>query len=130
MKNIDEINKDILELRKNNQSIEDISDGHHTFGDYLDMRNHYFIALCNAYAQISWKSKKHFDEENDPMFDGDFIAGINTPSGPITQHLKMKFWDDLHVPEIEKAPRYDGYTEDDVKIRIKSLNGKVIVDKN
>ena len=88
------------------------------------MRNIYFIQLLNAYPEISWKSKKHFDEENDPMFDGDFIAGINTPDGVATQHLKMNFWDEVNVKEIDRAPQYDEYTENDVKIRIKSL-GKI-----
>jgi len=123
MKTIEEINQNIIELRRNGQSVKKISDSYHTFGDYIDMRNIYFIALCNAYPELSWKSKKHFDEENDPMFEGDFIAGIFTPDGPITQHLKLKFWDELSVQEIERAPQYDGYTEEDVKIRIKSLNG-------
>ena len=123
MKTIDEINEDILKLRDNNQSVKEISDGFHTFGEYIDMRNAYFIALCNAYRESSWKSKKHYDEENDPMFDGDFIAGIYTPDGLITQHLKLKYWDDLSIQEIERAPQYDGYTKEDVKTRIKSLNG-------
>ena len=122
MKTIDEINEDILELRENNQSVKEISDGFHTFGEYIDMRNAYFIALCNAYRESSWKSKKHYDEEKDPMFDGDFIAGIYTPDGLITQHLKLKYWDDLYVQEIERAPQYDGYTKEDVKVRIKSLS--------
>ncbi len=122
MKTIDEINEDILKLRENNQSVKEISDGFHTFGEYIDMRNAYFIALCNAYRESSWKSKKHYDEENDPMFDGDFIAGIYTPDGLITQHLKLKYWDDLYVPEIERAPQYDGYTQEDVKAHIKSLS--------
>lgn len=55
------------------------------------------------------------------MFNGCFIAGINTPKGVITFHLKMKFWDELKICEIYNAPKYDGYTEDDVKERIKSL---------
>ena len=85
------------------------------------MRNHWFIATLNSNPDISWKSKRHFDEENDPMFDDDFIAGINTPDGMATQHLKMKFWDDLHVRELDRAPKYDNYTEEDVKVRIKSI---------
>lgn len=123
MRTTEEINADIIELRKSGQSVKNVSDGYHTFGDYADMRNIYFIALCNAYSDLSWKSKNHFDEEHDPMFDGDFIAGIFTPDGPITQHLKLKFWDDLNVQEIERAPQYDGYTEEDVIVRIKSLHG-------
>jgi len=59
------------------------------------------------------------------MFDGDFIAGINTPTGIITQHIKMKYWDELDVREIDNAPQYDGYTEEDVKSRVKSLKRKL-----
>ena len=40
-----------------------------------------FCTLCNLLPEISWKSKKHFDEENDPMFNDSFIAGINTQKG-------------------------------------------------
>lgn len=121
MKSINEINKEIQEVKKQNQSIKEISDGNHTFGQYIDMRNNLFIALCNAYPEISWKSRKHYDEENDPMFNGDFIAGINSDKGTITFHLKMKYWDDIIVEEIDRAPKYDGYTEEDVISRIKSL---------
>ena len=119
---IDEINSKILEYKNNGGSVKDISDGHHTFGDYIGVRNELFIALCNAYRENSWKSKKHFDEENDPMFSGDFIAGINTNIGPITFHLKLKYWDELDVKELPRALKYDGYTEEDVIKRIKSLN--------
>ena len=122
MENIYDINKAIQELKNMNQNIKDVSDGHHTFGDYIDMRNNLFIALCNAYSDISWKSKKHYDEENDPMFNGDFIAGINSDTGMITFHLKMKFWDDLNVEEIDRAPKYDNYTSQDVIERIYALN--------
>lgn len=121
MENIYDINKAIQELKNMNQSIKEVSDGHHTFGDYIDMRNNLFIALCNAYCDISWKSKKHYDEENDPMFNGDFIAGINSDKGMITFHLKMKYWCDLDVKELDRAPEYDRYTEEDVKVRLKSL---------
>lgn len=121
MKSIEEINKYINELRTNNKSVKKISDGYHTFEDYTDMRNTLFVALCNSYPDISWKSKKHYDEESDPMFNGCFIAGINSKKGVITFHLKMKFWDDLNVEEIDRAPKYDNYSEEDVKKRIKSL---------
>ncbi len=122
MLTIEEINEEILELKNNHGKIKNISDGYHTIGDYLEMRNMYFIALCNAYPDISWKSKKHYDEDNDPMFNGDFIAGINTPKGAVAQHLKLKHWDELKVKEIDNAPKYDGYTDEDVKDRIESLS--------
>ncbi len=121
MKTVDDINADNVELRNNNKSVKEVSDKYHTFGDYVDMRNHLFAALCNAYKDKAWKSRKHYDEENDPMFNGDFIAGIDTPKGPVTFHLKLKFWDLVKVKELDRAPKYDGYTEEDVKERLNSL---------
>ena len=52
------------------------------------------------------------------------IAGINTPDGIIVKHLKMYYWDEVNVEEIDRVPQYDRYTEDEVKFRIKSL-GKI-----
>ena len=43
--------------------------------------------------------KKHFEEETDPMFNGDFIAGINTPQGPATYHIKLEYWDLFNIIE-------------------------------
>ena len=121
MKKIEEINDFILENRNNGKSVKEVSDGFHTFRDYIEMRNELFVALCNAYPDISWKSKRHYDEENDSMYNGDFIAGINTPAGMISFHLKLEYWDELLVDEIDRSPYYDGYTYEDVKLRIKSL---------
>jgi hypothetical protein len=123
MRTIEEINKDIMELRKAGISVNGISDGYHTIGDYKDMRNHWFISTLNSNPDISWKSKKHFDEKNDSIskFNGDFIAGIYTPEGLATQHLKLKYWDYLDVPELENAPKYDGYSEEEVKRRVLTI---------
>jgi hypothetical protein len=122
MTNIEGVNKAIQTLRNAGISVKEISDGHHTFGQYIEMRNCYFIELCNAYPELSWKSRNHFNEEEDPMFNDDFIAGINTPAGTVSQHLKMIHWDELRVREIDRAPKYVGYTEEDIKIRIRSLS--------
>lgn len=126
MKEIGEINLDISERRKSGCSVKGVSDKYHTFGDYIDIRNLWFIAYCNERPDISWKSLKHYDEVNDPIcnFNDDFIAGVNTPLGPVAQHLKMEYWNLLDVPKIEKAPKYDGYTFEDSKERIKSLYGR------
>ena len=127
MLSVEEINKAILELRNAGISVNEISDGFHTFGDYKDMRNRWFISTLNSNPTLSWKSKKHFDEENDKMYGGDFIAGINTPCGMATHHLKMKYWDKLKVQEIDRAPEYDGYTEEDVKERIDSIEKQDLI---
>ena len=54
----------------------------------------------------SWKSKLHSDGT---MYDGMFIVGLNTQDGPVTYHFDMKYWDiATQIPEIEKAPEWDG----------------------
>ena len=123
--NINELNNLIqIEKINGNISVKQISDGHHTFEDLYKNRLILFCVLCNSNPNISWKSKKHFDEENDPMFNGDFIAGINTPEGIATYHFKLEFWDLFQIPEIEKAPRYDNYDNATVLKRIYSLTKK------
>ena len=118
---VDIINGEIIRMKESGYSVKKISDGNHSFEDYNNMNNVLFIALCEAYKEYSWKSRKHYDEENDPMFNGDFIAGINTPKGVITKHIKLKDWDSLDVKEIDYAPKYDGYTNEDVEARVKTL---------
>ncbi len=123
--NINELNNLIqTEKRNGNILVKQISDGHHTFEDLYKNRLILFCTLCNINPDISWKSKKHFDEENDPMFKGDFIAGINTPEGVATYHFKLEFWDLFQIPEIEKAPKYDNYDNATVLKRIYSLSKK------
>ncbi len=122
MNKIEEINEMIQENKKLGIiSSKDISDGHHTFGELYKNRIILFCTLCNLLPNISWKSKKHFDEENDPMFFDSFIAGINTPEGIATYHIKLKYWDLFDVPELEKAPKYDNYNNEEVLKRILSL---------
>lgn len=118
----DNINKTILEAKnKGAISSKDISDGHHTFGDLYKHRIALFCVVCNSYPELSWKSKKHFNEEEDPMFNGNFIAGINTPFGQVAYHIKFENWDEFEITELERAPMYDGYNDKEALVRLKSL---------
>ncbi len=101
-------------------SAKDISDTHHTFRILYQERAILFALVCNQYPTLAFKSKRHF-EGTDPMFPGDFIAGIHTPKGLATFHLKLEFWDLFHVPELEKAPAYDGYSVEEGMNRLLSL---------
>ncbi len=103
-------------------STKDISDGHHTFRELYLQRLIMFCTICNCFPDLSFKSRKHYDEQNDPMFNGDFIAGINTPQGIASYHIKLEYWDLFDIPEIDRAPKYDNYTPDDVMSRILSLS--------
>ena len=123
--NLDEdivrINNQIKSIKESGRSVKLVSDSHHTFNELYIQRTILFAALCNAYPNLSWKSKKHYDEENDPMFEGDFIVGINTPDGIATYHFKLEYWDLFNVQELDRALKYDGYEPEIVMERIKSL---------
>ena len=121
--NTEIINKEI-EKQKQLKSIntKQISDTHHTYEVLYKQRLILFSILCNKFPEISWKSKKHYDEENDPMFNGDFIAGINTPKGTATFHIKLKYWDLFNVTELDRAYPYDGSSVEDIMGRLLSLN--------
>lgn len=56
------------------------------------------------------------------MFNGDFIAGINTPKGIASYHIKLEYWDLFDISEIDRAPKYDNYSPEDVIKRILSLS--------
>lgn len=100
---VDMKNADILDTKK-------VSDKWHTFGELYMQRLFLFSIICRQNKDIAWKSRKHYDEENDPMFNGDFVVGLNTPKGPAAYHFKIEFWDLFNIKEIPNAPQYDGYT--------------------
>lgn len=93
-----------------------ISDGYHTFDELYAHRIMLFICLMKHNKLISWKSKLHDDGSS---LEGWFVAGIKTSSGDITYHIPDKFWSSLgDIPTLEKAPKWDGHTSDDVIRRL------------
>lgn len=102
--------------------IGDVSDGYHTFNELYHHRAVLFAALCNLYPDYAWKSKQH-DDPNFPMYDGMFICGINAPDGQATYHYDIDpYWDMFDVPELPRAPKFDGHTPAMAIERIRSLN--------
>lgn len=93
--------------------VSSISDGYHTFRELYDFRKAYNALLFNAWAKLGkydvYKSKNH-EEGGDPMFDGYFVVGCNTPFGQVTNHYKMDTWDLFQVEEREYAVKWDGHT--------------------
>ena len=93
-----------------------LSDGFHTFEELYEHRNTLLCAfLLETEAGKAWKSKLHHDSSS---YDGWFIAGVTLPTGEITYHLPMDYWDLLQVDELEMAPEWDGHTPTDVVDRI------------
>ena len=109
------------DLRKilNVGRVQDYSDGYHTFEELYDHRMFLFLIICNTeeYSKFAWKSKLHDDGT---MYDNYFIVGVTTPKGDFTYHYDMKHWNKFNVKVLERAPKWDGHTSDDIT-RLESL---------
>jgi len=102
----------------------DTSDGYHTFNELYHHRAVLFSVIVSMFPDLSWKSKQHHDPENNPMYEGMFIVGINTPKGQATYHYDIdQYWNMFKCKELEQAPEYDGHTPDEAIKRIALLKG-------
>lgn len=99
-----------------------VSDGHHTFGELYEFRM-YYNALA-AVALSEWgipvsKSNKHNDGHY--PFDDDtwFIVVMELPTGQVSNHYRMEYWDLFRVPEHDISPVvYDGHNSQDAAQRM------------
>lgn len=123
---IDEINKKIKNLDSNL-----ISDGYHTFGELYEHRITLWITVCrlvDRYDMLQYNGKKkcwrsELNSEGE-KWDGWFLLGLyqNIDGFGITYHLPMSKWDDCDfAEELEKAPKFDGHTSEDVLGRLRNL---------
>lgn len=120
---VEGLNAELKRRKDHGASNDNISDTYHTFGELYHHRAILFATIVNnpILKDLAWKSKQHDDPEN-PMYDGMFIVGINTPDGQATYHYDVDpYWDMFQVQELERAPKYDGHTPADAIERIKSL---------
>lgn len=84
------------------------SDGFHTFDELYHQRAVLFSVIASRFPDRAWKSKKHATGD---MYEGMFIAGIDTPGGPATYHFDIDpYWDMLECRELESAPKWDGHS--------------------
>lgn len=96
------------------------SDGFHTFDELYAHRTALFAALTRTHPQHAWRSRNHH-EGGDAMFPGYFIAGMMLPAGQVSYHVRAEAWDLFDgVPELDRAPLWDGHTPGDV---IERING-------
>lgn len=98
----------------------EISDGYHTFNELYEHRHALFLALMRCLPDQSWYSPCHDDGSS---YDGWFIAGIGLPpiGSPITYHLPNRLLSEVKfigAMFLEKAPKWDGHTPDDVVERL------------
>lgn len=104
----------------------EISDGYHTMDELYYHRGLLFSVICNHNSELSWKSRKHSDGT---MYDGMFIAGIDTPEGQYTYHCEDELWELFNVKELDNAPEWDGHKPKDI-VRLLSLNNKNKITTN
>ena len=103
------------------KTIEELSDGYHTFKELYDFRREYNAALVNSGVWKAHKSYRHHDGEL--CFGGGwFIVMIDTPFGQISNHYENEYWDEFHCEEKEIADEWDGHTEKDVLDRLHNSN--------
>lgn len=113
--------RDVVEkdLRRIMKITGETSDGHHTFNELYEHRHILFLAVLTAHIEKSWRSKLHADGT---MFDGWFVAGLNTDDGQATYHLPMRIWELFkYIPELDRSPEWDGHSSNDVLVRIRDM---------
>jgi len=96
----------------------EVSDGYHTFDELYAHRSALYMAFLKSRPSDSWMSKRHCDNS---LWEGWFVAGTTLPTGDITYHLSMQYWDCLKsagVLVLDNAPKWDGHTSKDVYERI------------
>ena len=98
-------------------SVGELRDGYHSFNELYEHRC-VLTALAFNFLPYSWKSLHH---EDGSMFDGMFIVGTVLPSGIVTYHYDLEYWDLFKVVVLEHAPTFDGHTPNDVINRIKDF---------
>jgi len=105
----------------NEQITGDTSDGYHTFNELYEHRHALFALVLTGYLRSAWKTWRNQDRE---IWEGWFIAGMDTIHGQISYHLPAEWWERLpDVPEIERNATYDGHSSDDVLKRLRLLLG-------
>ena len=123
------LNKIIKYYKNKGMSTKKLYGYGNTFEYEYNIRTKYIKELINKHQDISWKTKRHYNEDKDPMFNGCFMIGMNTPTGPAMFHLKLEHWDDVNVKEIENGPKYDGATTKEILFRLYSVFNKEKLDK-
>ena len=103
---------------------EDISDGYHTMHELYQHRMALNIALFNllenTHRAYVIKSKLHSDGT---MFEGGYfiVMAVFHNIGQISYHYLLKHWDKFRIPEVERAPKYDGHSSVDVLERLEKI---------
>ena len=112
MDRLNELNDENEQLKETNQEL-------------YDFRLVLNALLFNEWAETGkyevYKSKRHHDGE--PCFDGEwFIVVAILPSGQVTNHYHIKYWDYFKIPSYERVKdEFDGHTSSVVLLRYEKV---------
>lgn len=96
----------------------DVSDGYHTFNELYAHRAALTAALVASGAAPCWRTRHHHPAD-DPMFPGQFLLGIDLPTGDVRYHYPLDRWDDFPAAYVrDHAPRWDGAPPDATVARL------------
>jgi len=112
------IQRIIDSLTQEQTDMGEVSDGYHTFNELYYYRMLYNAAFFNLLPK-EWvhKSKRHHTGEE--CFGGGwFIVMANLPTGQISNHYELKYWDLFKVPEKEIADEWDGHSPQEAAERL------------
>lgn len=101
------------------------SDGHHTFEELYAYRAAFHAAFAWELANDGFhrlvKSWRHHDGTE--CFGGGWfivIGDLPNDHGQISNHYPAADWDLFHVPEVDRAPAWDGHTPAEALERIRT----------
>lgn len=110
---------DIFEASYSEGNISDMSDGFHTFKEYETFRMLYNAALFNFLVSKCKVCKSMYHDDGEKPFGGGyFVVYAELPTGQISNHYELKYWDLFNIPVVNKAPKWDGHTTFDVMDRL------------
>ena len=103
--------------------LSSMSDGYHTFDELYEYRLLYNAAFFNELAEQGvydvHKSKKESDGKSPFNNENMFVVMAELPTGQISNHYEMKYWNLFNVPIKDKANVWDNHTSKDVCERIR-----------
>lgn len=80
----------------------------------------FFNELANDGEIRVVKSRKHHDGEE--CFGGGwFIVMAELPTGQISNHYELKYWEYFKCEEVDVAPEWDGHTPEDAAHRLEGF---------
>lgn len=103
-----------------------ISDGYHTFDELYHYRLLYNAAFFNSLEGKYNVHKSIRHASGELCFGGGwFIVMADLPTGQISNHYEMRYWQFFDIPEKERADVWDGHTPAEASIRLSNFVRKL-----